>query len=432
MIAESTENIEITKYKTTSVAFEIGSYVLRVAIVGRTDTGRTQLIYYGSVPAGGIEQNRVNDAQKLLDSLKLLLTDVRSELPPNAEIRTAFIGYSGEDLRIKNTDSKRVVTPPNRNNLNKVTYYDIDRLRSNYAKFVMEKNYILQGLIPAGYSCDDKVWKEQVVEESTRIVHARYYAISIPTDCWNKISTAFRKILIGPREISFPPLTADRVVLEPYEKLNNPVVIDIGYQQTSILYYHQSSWLYYHTIPLGSHHINIALIDYFNKKGIQISYEQAEYLKRTYGLEESKGLMVSKDGSIKDYDTITLVNGKELSHREIYTTIKNEMLKILNTAFQELFRDSKIISISNLVFIGGGSNIKGMANFINNFSFLPSRIGVVKNIANLSEAAAKPDAVNVLGLALYGLDSYRTTKSIFRKSLSWLKGKSNESLVILI
>lgn len=433
MKTQDLEEKTITRFKTTSVAFDLGAYEIRVAIVGRTDTGITKLIFYGSVPSAGLELNKVTNSEKLTERLQELMVQVRNALPSNAEVLSAFIGYSGEDLKIHDTDAKWVVTKSKKKKLNHVTYYDLDKLRSNYARFVMDKNFVLQGLIPAGYCCDDNVWTEQVIGKPAKIVKSRYYAIALPNESWNKISTAFRKILIGPREVSFPPLTADKVILEPEERQNNPVVIDIGLHQTSVLYYHQYRWKYHHTIPLGSYDINDAIVKTLKENEIHISYDQAEYLKRKYGLENPL-IILDKNGVPLNLDTITLDNGQVVSHKLLSKIIQKKMYEIIDQAIKEIEQEEegKNILISSVVFIGGGSDIKGMDDFVQSCFEVPTKIGKVTNIADLTEEAKKASAVNVLGLAIYGLEVYRSTRSFVQKSLSWFKGKNNTDFIIEI
>lgn len=417
------------RFTNASVAFDLGAYEFRVAIVGRTDTGSTKLIMYGQVKSDGIEYNCIVDAEKLQKRLLELMVQIRASLPLETQIEAAYIGYSGLELEINNTDSSHRITKSNRSNLNQVTEEHIDKLKSTYCQFLLKGEHIVQTLIPAGYSCDSGIWEENVIGKEAAVVCSRYYAISLPKQTWDQLSNSFRKLPVGPKGIVYSPLTSDKVILEPIEKQNGALVFDIGFNQTTLLYAKDLKWKQVKSIEQGSNAINDAIVAYLKRNNLPSSMDIAEKLKREYGLNRPP-LKLNEIGEPIPIDPIVLDGKYAVDHDELVHVIRESITQLISEVYLKLEEAETSIHARVAVFIGGGSNINGLQSYMSSIFKIPVRLGSVNNIQDLTREANHQGAINVLGIAMYGLETYRSSTSWWQKSVQWVKGKNSEDFVI--
>ena len=193
------------------------------------------------------------------------------------------------------------------------------------------------------------------------------------------------------------------IVLTEEEKANGVLLLDIGAGNIDITVFKDNSMLYTDSIPIGGDTITNDI-----SIGLEISYQEADKLKKQYGL--SKVSYIDNDYSI----TLSTYTGNEKSK-----TIKtSELVEIIEARVEEMFtiikerigENSLNNAINSCVIAGQGINsINKSEKTAEEILKTPVRFGNSKT-ANL----IKPECVGAYGIVKY-VSNIKHSKNIGSK-----------------
>ena len=163
-----------------------------------------------------------------------------------------------------------------------------------------------------------------------------------------KITSVFKKAGIDIDGVVPISLAERNLVLDTNELNDNVMILDIGAGNTEIGVFNGSSYVYTDTIPLGGDNItsDIAYV-------LQISMEEAEKLKKQYGL--ALKTFIDNDNNIvlntcKDIEN----NNKTIKVSELVEIIEARIEEIFSLVNKNITASGTKISINNVILTGEG------------------------------------------------------------------------------
>ncbi len=169
---------------------------------------------------------------------------------------------------------------------------------------------------------------------------------------------------------------------------DNNVVVDIGESHISIGLISRSDLIHTNCLRNGSGEINQVL-----QKGLQISYKEAEDLKRSYALEKQEGVQADPSQQLI-----------EDGYSKMVVTI-HDSITYLKAAYKDQV-------IHNIFLVGGGANKTGLAEILEESLNIPVLIpNALKNIQLFAHSGHNPETLAqsgpelhcAVGLALRGV-----------------------------
>lgn len=206
----------------------------------------------------------------------------------------------------------------------------------------------------------------------------------------------------GTHRIVPSAIAASRAVLSAQQMENGVAVIDLGGTTTNVAVFEEGDLQHVAVLPIGSVNITNDLAI-----GLRIDLDVAEQIKLMHA-----GALIQVD---KD-KTKTI----ELTHQgEKFSFKTKDITMIVDARLEEIFEliDKELKQIDRsgklpggVVLVGGGANLRGIAQYAKDKLRLPARIGKFGGFTGIADKVAKPEYATALGLML--LDFEQATNKV--------------------
>jgi cell division protein FtsA len=249
---------------------------------------------------------------------------------------------------------------------------------------VFAKNYRIDGQDnikdPVGMQGVRLEVDAQIISASTPILRNLDYALE------RAGVTAKNRVTAG--------IAAAESVLDRTQKETGTAVVDIGAGTTNIIIMEEAEIEYVSVLPVGSQHITNDLAI-----GLKTDLEIAEKIKCKFAtLAKTQSQKIDVAGESFD---------PALVHMIVEARVE-EMLELIEKEFAKVKKAKKLPG--GVVFVGGGANLPGLADFAKEKLQLPVKIGSVKGVSGLHDIVASPEHATAVGLMMLDALLGSTTK----------------------
>lgn len=332
----------------------------------------------GSAPNHGMRKGTVVHADEVANAITAALEE--AERVSGMNIKNASVLVNGSHVMSQSSKGVVAISGAGR----QIT--DEDRARVEEAATVIQmpanreiiqvfaKNYRIDGQDnikdPVGMQGVRLEVDAQIITASTPILRNLDYALE------RSGISANNRIVAG--------IAAAEAVLDRTQKESGTAVIDIGAGTTNIAVLEEGEIEHVAVLPVGSQNITNDLAI-----GLRTDLSIAEKVKCKFG---------RLDGEQKEDITVEGVTfDKDLVHMIIESRVE-ELLELVDKEFGRVKKSRKLPG--GVVFVGGCSNMPGLAEFAKNKLQLPSKIGSVRGISGLSDIVTAPEYATAVGLML--------------------------------
>ncbi len=303
-------------------AIDIGSELIKIISVNYDfESDKIKIIHKTSTPSSGFSQGYVNNSVELSKSLKQSILQHQRE--SKVKIESAFFSIGGIGIKSK------IVKIPHAVAGHEITNFDINKIKEKAENFIEKKipGCVLESQ-PIKYIINDFEHFSSPIGMETKKLYTDYFFLFIPKNHLTSLENVIENNNIVPLEIMPSILHASIVSTNEEDRNLGCILIDIGAETTDILVYKNNVPLCVGSIPLGSKDITREI-----SIKLKIDFFEAEEYKKKEKFDKSTKIAVDK------------------KLREIAKEIK----KYLN---ENLEHNTKFLS--GIIFIGGGSKIKGI------------------------------------------------------------------------
>ena len=325
------------------VGVDIGTTKVSTVVGEVNNFGQIEIISNTSYKCSGLKKGKIINEDEISLSLAKTIKDAEDET--NLKINSAYVTIPGKYATIvQNSITKEV----------KDKYSGIS-LRDVQSAMMQVKDID----IPDGKSLIDIVPDKITLENGTIVADpvgnlSSSFTISAQVilaekDYVRQLNTIFKRAGLEIDGIVPITLAERNLILDNNELHDNIMLLDIGAGNTDIGVFEGSSFIYTNSIPLGGDNIthDIALV-------LNITEEEADKLKRQYGLALKSYIDVDKDNDIilntcKDESKSKIIKSSELI--EIIEARIEEMFSIINKDITNQGIKSKI---NNVILTGQG------------------------------------------------------------------------------
>ena len=220
------------------------------------------------------------------------------------------------------------------------------RLLLNEAKNLIQKNYFnkkIIHIIVKRFILDDEEFFEipnKEVNYTSLIAELKFICFS--NDIWKNLQESFNSNFLKIENIYCSSYIRSVNYNSLFNNFSKKVILDIGYQKSSISVFHDNRVLYFNILPVGGRHIT-------NDISILLNINQIEAEKLKISLNKSETTFENKI----DYNNHT--DTSDLSNKVIFARV-DEIIKLnLDDEYFNTFFQGKDKCV--LIFIGNGSKI---------------------------------------------------------------------------
>lgn len=377
--------------KNYTVAVDLGSSSVVVAVGGKNAEGLIEVASVVSKPVEGVNAGRIDNIELVSRAIREAVSETEQQL--GIRITEAYAGISGEFVRCaRHTDHVFVYDPQNGVNQKDVEAL-FDRMRNVQAP---DDETIIER-VPQNYLVDDNQEVKNPVGSFGKKLSSTFNFILCLKTPMQRLDMALKRLGIKMLGVVPDALATPEAVLLPDEKEEGVAVVDVGAGVTDVAVYYRNVVRYVASIPMGASAINRDI------RTMSVPEKHVESLKQRYG---------SAVAELAPEDKLIRVNGrtareaKDILLRNLATVIEARATDIAEFVQQEI-RDSGYASklAYGIVLTGGSARLKDLDELFRRVTGMDVRVAQPEaGIAEESkERVADPALSTVVGILIKGI-----------------------------
>lgn len=378
------------------VGIDIGTSKVCCCLGQINKFNQVEILNSSSVTCEGVKKGKIVSTDAVARAIRFAVSDI--EATQDFIIKSAYVNIIGKYVSIFKTkygiklEDKYVG----------VTQKNIDTLIRNVGEIEIPEGQQIIDIVPSKFITDSRI-TDDPIGIFTDTLEAEFDVIIADKTAVKNIGMAMQKAGLLMDGIVINGYAMKEIVLSEEEKKDGVLLLDISSGSVDISVFKNNGVLFTDSLPVGGETITNDI-----SIGLEISYQEADKLKKQYGL--SRVAYIDNDYSI----TLLTYNGDKGSK-----TIKcSELVEIIEARVEEIFSLIKDMldenglqnSISSCVIAGQGINsINKSEKVAEDILRLPVRFGNSKT-ANL----IKPECVGAYGIVKY-VSNIKHSKNIGSK-----------------
>ena len=324
------------------VGIDIGTSKVSTFVGEVNNFNQIEIICSTSCKCSAIKKGIIVDENALSVAIAKTIKDV--EQISNLTINSAYTTIPGKYITIVQNSIVRDA----KDKFAGISIRDVASAIIQVREIEIPEDKVLIDIVPDKFILEDGKAVEDPVGKFSSNFTLTAQIILADKDYIKKITSIFKKAGIEIDGIVPISLAERNLVLDMNELNDNVMILDIGAGNTEIGVFNGSSYVYTDTIPLGGDNItsDIAYV-------LQISKEEAEKLKKQYGLALKTFI---------DNDNNIILNTCKNAENQNQTIKVSELVEIIEARIEEIFSlvnknimaSGTKIGINNVILTGEG------------------------------------------------------------------------------
>ena len=323
------------------VGIDIGTSKVATVVGEVNNFNQIEVIGNSEIKCSGIQKGQIIDEEQIVNAIKQNIQEV--EEFANIKINSAYTTIAGKYVTI----IQNSVFRETRDKYAGISLKDVTSSIMQVREIEIPEDEVLIDIVPNRFILEDGSVMEDPIGRLSANFTLEAQLILAKKEYVKKLTSIFRKVGIEIDGIVPNTLVERNLVLDNNELNDNIMLLDIGAGNTDIGVFEGSTFIYTNTIPLGGNNItnDIAYV-------LQISIEEAERLKRQYGL--------ALKSYINNDNEIMLNSVREENQNRVIKS--SDLIEIIEARIEEIFSlvNKDITSlglksnINNIVLTGQG------------------------------------------------------------------------------
>lgn len=386
------------------VALDIGTSKA-CALVGEvTDRGQLEIIGKGTSPMKGTRRGNIINLDQAIEAVKKAVDE--AEVMAGLQIESVYVGVAGDHIRSVN--SRGVVSVMGKHK--EIAREDIDRVIEASKSINIPAELELLHVIPREFVVDGQDGIHDPIGMTATRLEANVHIVTGARTHNQNILTCVNKAGIAVQELVLEQLAAAEAVLTQDEREMGVLLMDIGGGTTDYAVFLEGNVVHTNVLPVGAGHFtsDISVV-------LRTPMEDAERIKKRYGCALSS--LVTADDPIE----VPTVGGrapKILSRHELTGILEPRAAEIARLVYRDLEKVGLEKDIrSGVVLVGGGAEMDGMVEMVEQVFDQSARKGVPRALGGLADTVNGPEWAAATGLLLWGLKDQSKVRKRPRKGL---------------
>ncbi len=377
---------------------DVGTKTLKAALIKVENNNQKEILALSDQKTYGIKDSAISNLSEVSECIQKVLDEL---LKMNkAKFKIVNIGINASLVNIRRTTS---VIPLLDKNGKIISARDIDLVNNNAKLIGMKLEEEVLHNLPEYYIVND----DNQAINPTGLYAKKLGVVSLlaitNVNFLRNLTRAVNQAGYEVDKITFNDYSASDVVLSEDDKKEGVLLIDIGSQITSLVFFKDGVFKFLEKISIGSDNFTLKIAEKLN-----LNFDLAEEIKKTYAIASSSEKYSQEEILIKREN-----NYYPIKRELIYQAIEGEIYFMIE-AIKEIIVKNGIASQINkgITFIGGGSLLPGLIE----------KIGAeVKHTVKLGKATGisykniykGPSYASAIGIASSGIN-----KGLIKKIIS--------------
>lgn len=323
------------------VGIDIGTSKVATVVGEVNNFNQIEVIGNSEVKCSGIQKGQIIDEEQIVNAIKQNIGEI--EELANIKINSAYTTIPGKYVTI----IQNSVFKETRDKYAGISLKDVTNSIMQVRDIEISEDEVLIDIVPNKFILEDGSVMEDPIGRLSASFTLDAQLILAKKDYVKKLTSIFRKVGIEIDGIVPNTLVERNLVLDNNELNDNIMLLDIGAGNTDIGVFEGSTFIYTNTIPLGGNNItnDIAYV-------LQISIEEAERLKRQYGLALKS--YINNDNEIMLNSVREEKQNKVIKSSELIEIIEARIEEIFSLVNKDITNVGLKSRINNIVLTGQG------------------------------------------------------------------------------
>ena len=371
------------------VGVDIGTTKICAVVASADDFDRIHVRGVGVAESEGLNRGVVVNIDKTVEAVKRAISE--AEHSAGIETQSVVVGIAGD--HIQSFQSRGVITVAG----GEIDKGDVLRLLEDTKHVAMPADREILHVLPQEFIVDGQDGVADPIGMSGVRLEANVHIITGLVSAAKNVYRCIEKAGYAVDDIVLEPLASSHAVLHDDEKEIGVVLVDIGGGTTDIAIFEDKTIRHTAVVAVAGNKVTDDL-----RKGLGILHDQAERLKREFGVALVD--MVEADQEIQ----IPGIGGrpdKSIGQSTLAQIIQPRLEEILEFVAIEIKRSGYGRHLSaGVVLTGGGALIPGTADLAAEILGIEARVGRPLGLAGgLVEEVDDPKYATGVGLVLHGL-----------------------------
>ena len=371
------------------VALDIGTSKVCVLVGEVNDRGQLEIIGKGTSPMKGTRRGNIINLDQAIDAVKKAVDE--AEVMAGLQIESVYVGIAGDHIRSVN--SRGVVSVNSKHT--EIAREDIDRVIEASKSINIPAELELLLVIPREFVVDGQDSIHDPLGMTATRLEANVHIVTGARTHNQNILTCVNKAGIAVQELVLEQLAAAEAVLTQDEREMGVLLMDLGGGTTDYAVFLEGNVVHTNVLPVGAGHFtsDISVV-------LRTPMEDAERIKKRHGCALAS-LVTSEDPI--EVPTVGGRAPKILSRHELTNILEPRAAEIAKLVYRDLEKVGLEKEIrSGVVLVGGGAEMDGMVEMVEQVIDQQARRGVPRGLGGLSDTVNGPEWAAAAGLLLWG------------------------------
>ncbi|HTZ33380.1 MAG TPA: cell division protein FtsA [Methylomirabilota bacterium] len=376
------------------VGLDIGSTKTCV-LVAELNGEQVRFLALGAAESKGLRKGLIVNLDSTVSSIRRAVEE--AEGVANVPVESAVIGVAGGHVRGVNSRGGISLGPRPRD----IEREDLKRAIDTARNIALPEDREVLHVLPHEFLVDAQTGIHDPIGMVGQRLEASVHIVTTSSAATQNLVTAANKAGIHISDTVLEPLASAEACLTQDEKDLGCCLLDIGGGTTELVVYGGGVVRHTGAVAIGGDHFTNDLA-----VGLRTPIPEAERIKKHHGVAAA-ALMRTDDGieiaSVGDRPPRTIFT-RMLT--EIIEPRSQELLSLVADDLQRAGLDKQIPA--GFVLAGGGAQLNGLLELVEDGFRLPARIGEPRGILDLPEQVAVPEYATAVGLVLYAARARRS------------------------
>jgi len=381
------------------VALDIGTSKVCVLVGEINDRRQLEIIGKGTAPMRGTRRGNIINLDQAVDAVKKAVDE--AEVMAGLQIESVYVGVAGDHIRSVN--SRGVVSVVGKHR--EISHEDIERVIEASKSINIPAELELLHVIPREFVVDGQDGIHDPLGMTAQRLEANVHIVTGARTHNQNILTCVNKAGIAVQELVLEQLAAGEAVLTADEREMGVLLLDLGAGTADYAVFLEGNVVHTNVLPVGAGHFtsDISVV-------LRTPMEDAERIKKRYGCALAS--LITDDDPI-EVPTVGGRAAKIVSRHELTNILEPRAAEIAKLVYKDLEKvglDKEIRS--GVVMVGGGAEMDGMIEMVEQVFDQQARKGVPRGLGGLADTVAGPEWAAAAGLLLWG---FRTEAKVRKR-----------------
>ena len=369
-----------------AVGLDAGSQRTR-CVICVLEESRIRLLGFGESVSRGWVKARLSDQAAASESIRAAVEE--AEASAGISIDAAVVGVGGSTVESANSRGLYEFGRPR-----EIDAGDLGYAVELASRVRLEDDRLLLQVVPQDFTLDGRAGYRNPRGATCSRLEANVHVITVSTHDHQALVSAVHQAHLAVEETVFEPIAGAYACILQEDRARGVALIDIGAQSTDLVVYDGEMLLRGASLPISADHFtrDVAF-------GLNVSYEDAERLKREYGCAK---LGLGSDSSLIEVPSADGRPAREATRRQLNEILEaraEELFLYIRNEIAKVGMEQSLLE--GVVLTGGGALLPGMWDMAEQILGCQARSGLPLGIEDWPEQLKNPAWAVAAGLAMY-------------------------------